>query len=276
MAPIQGLSFEDEINHLPINVPRAALLFAREIAYPDLEVDQYLARLDQLGRWARRIVAADSTTTTKAKALSDFLFYRFGFRGNTAEYADPRNSYLNEVLDRQLGIPISLSVIYVSLARQLGVPAEGIGLPGHFIVGIREPQGDFYLDPFHGGRWLTVAHLARLVAESTGYSGDFRQEWLEPASPIGILTRMLNNLKEIYLHQKAWSRALAVVERLGILQPELPDHLLDLGLIHHQQGAYRSAIHYYQEYLSRAPQGPDAELVKVNLQTAVQQLAQLN
>jgi regulator of sirC expression with transglutaminase-like and TPR domain len=275
-VPIQGLSFEDEINRSPINVPRAALLFAREIAYPDLEVDQYLARLDQLGRWARRIVAADSTTTTKAKALSDFLFDRFGFRGNTAEYTDPRNSYLNEVLDRQLGIPISLSVIYVSLARQLGVPAEGIGLPGHFIVGIQEPQGDFYLDPFHGGRWLTVANLARLVAESTGYSGDFRQEWLEPASPVGILTRMLNNLKEIYLHQKAWSRALAVVERLGILQPELPDHLRDLGLIHHQQGAYRSAIHYYQEYLSRAPQAPDAELVKINLQTAAQQLAQLN
>ena len=145
------------------------------------------------------------------------------FRGNSATYQDPRNSYLNEVIERRLGIPISLSVIYIAIAQDLGLPAHGVGLPGHFIVGIRDNGDEIYIDPFHGGVRLFQADCVQLVREATGISGAFQPEWLKPVSPVVILTRMLNNLRNIYLHQADWTHALAVVERLRLLQPDLPD-----------------------------------------------------
>jgi len=269
-------TFAAEIKTDPIIVPRAALLFAREIAYPGLDIQAAMLRIDALAESARAHLLDHQPAIEQAEALVDFLFIRNRFRGNTQAYTDPRNSYLNEVLERRLGLPISLSVLYMAVAHRLSIPAQGIGLPGHFIVGIPAERDVYYLDPFHGGTRLSQDDCTSLVRASTGYEGALQPEWLDPVPPRAILTRMLNNLRGVYLQQEAWSLALAAVEHLRMLQPEIPDLLRDTGLIYHQQGSLRLAAQHYQQYLTAAPNAPDAVVVRSHLDSVVMQLAMLN
>jgi regulator of sirC expression with transglutaminase-like and TPR domain len=269
-------TFQDEIAQETIHLPRAALCFAREIAYPDLELEIYLERLEGLAGQARAQLSPAHSLAEQAEALSDFLFIQQRLSGNSQEYNDPRNSYLNEVLERGLGIPISLSVIYITVAQECGLPAQGIGLPGHFIVGLQDAGSQVYIDPFHGGARLSQADCFQLMKESTGYQGPFQEDWLQPASAPAILTRMLNNLRNIYLHQEDWLHALRVVERLRLLQPQLPDLQRDLGVIYHRQGSLRLAAQYYEAYLRLVPQAPDAETVTAYLRLAAAELAKRN
>ena len=269
-------TFQEEIQLDPINLPRAALRFAQEIVYPALNVADYLAQLDALADRARRSLHFNKPLVAQAHELAHFLFQQQGFQGNVRNYNDPGNSYLNEVLDRRLGIPISLSVVYLALAERLGLPAQGVGLPGHFIVSIQGPNGPLFLDPFHGGRQLSVIECARLVELSTGVSGPFQPDWLRSTPPKETLARMLFNLRNIYIQQDKWRMAQPVVERLLLLQPDNPDHLRDLGTIHNQNGARRQAIEFYERYLALVPEAADANLVKRNLQETAYKLAKRN
>jgi regulator of sirC expression with transglutaminase-like and TPR domain len=268
--------FTGELNETPINLPKAALLFAKEIAYPALDITYYMTLLNGLADWAKEEVNSTHDPRSQAEELAQFIFQRLGFQGNATEYHDPRNSYLNEVLDRRLGIPITLSVVYVSVAGRLGIPAFGIGLPGHFVVKIESPGEEVFLDPFHGGALLSAEDCARLVEATTGYAGPLQEEWLKPAPARAILTRMLNNLRNIYLQGEDWNLAKGVIERLHELEPDMHELLRDLGLIHHKSGSLKAAIGYYEQYLKRRPDAPDRETVLHSLQAAAQQLAQRN
>ncbi len=269
-------TFQDEIRQKPIHLSRAALRLASEIAYPGLDVGYYVNRLDHMAETARRFIIPGHTHAEQAETLADYLFTHLEFQGNQREYDDPRNSYLNEVLERRVGIPISLSVIYLALAERLSLPAQGIGLPGHFIVSVQNTAGSVYLDPFHGGTRLSLQDCAQLVHQTTGYSGALQEEWLQPVAPQAILTRMLNNLRLIYLQNQEWPHARSVVEHLRLLQPEMPELLRDLGVIYHREGSLRQAVRYYQAYLRKAPQAPDAKAIRAHLQSAAQKLAMLN
>ena len=269
-------TFLDELNEPVIDVPQAALRFAREIAYPELDVKAYLNQLDLLARAGGQTFSPSTTIREQAELLADYLFDRVGLQGNTGDYGDPRNSYLNEVLDRGLGIPISLSVIYVAVAQRLGIPAYGVGLPGHFIVGVEDSQGVLYLDPFHAGQRLSVEDCAALAFQSSGSGEPFRIEWLAPSRPRETLERMLNNLRNVYLRGESWDQAASVVEHLRLIRPEAPDYARDLGVFYHQGGSLRLAIQSYEDYLRRAPQAKDAEAVRHRLQAAIQSLSRLN
>jgi regulator of sirC expression with transglutaminase-like and TPR domain len=269
-------SFMSEVARSPIDVTRAAFIFAKEIAYPALDIARYLERLDQLAASVWINISAVRTPAAQAKALAESLFGQIGFQGNQQNYTDPRNSYLNEVFDRRLGIPISLSVIYMAIADRLGIPAAGIGLPGHFIVKVPAENGPGFIDPFHAGRQLTLDDCARLVEQTVGYSGPLQDEWLEPIPAQAILTRMLNNLRGIYLQEQAWQLAQATIERLQILQPELVELQRDLGVIHHRSGSLRLAAYHYERYLQAAPDAPDAETIRIYMNAAVQRMARLN
>jgi len=278
LVMMDNLTFQAYLQHPPVDLARAALHLAQEIAYPQLDIQHYLQRLEHLAELAGEAISASESNRQRALSLSDFLFNQLRFQGNAAEYDDPRNSYLNQVLDRRLGIPISLAAVYLDIAHRLHIAAEGIGMPGHFIVRAPIPDLDeyLYLDPFHGGRILTQADCLRLVQQSTGYQGEFRPEWLAPASTARILVRMLFNLRNIYLQKNDWQYALAVVEHMAQLEPEAPDHLRDLGVIHYQNGSLSNAVYYYELYLLRAPQADDAGLVRASLQSAAERLAKLN
>jgi regulator of sirC expression with transglutaminase-like and TPR domain len=268
--------FGEALKSRPIDLPQAALRFAREIAYPDLDVHLYTGILDRLVDWAQEAAAPARTLSAKIDVVADFLFHRFEFRGNAADYNDPRNSYLNEVLERRLGIPISLSVVFLAVSQGVGLPAQGVGLPGHFIVRVQTGQEPVYLDPFQGGQRLSISDCANLVYTSTGYQGEFQMEWLDPTPPRDILARMLNNLRNIYIQEGDWTKSLAVLERLHLAQPDHPQHLLDLGLIHHQYGLLRRAVDYYERFLTIAPEDPGAAEAQQNLVAAARRLVQLN
>lgn len=269
-------TFVDELRRTAVNVPRAGLRFAREIAYPDLDVAYYMARLDELARRTDATLPAGASVAVRAEAIADYLFQEEGFRGNAAHYEDPRNSYLNEVLERRLGIPISLSVIFVAVARRLGLEAYGIALPGHFIAGVRAGVHDVWLDPFHGGQRLTLADCERLVRETVGYEGPLDPRWLLPAEPRPILARMLNNLRLTYLQQERWPEVIAVLERLRQVQPEAPGHVRDLGLAHYQQGDLYPAARYLEQYLKKEPDTAEAAAIRQNLTPAFSRWARLN
>jgi len=255
---------------------RAGLLFAREIAYPDLRPSDYLAQLDDVAMAARVALAPHATAETRGFALAEFLFQSLGLRGNRADYYDPRNSYLNEVLGRRLGIPISLSAVYLEIGQQLGLPVAGVGLPGHFVVAVDAPAGPLYLDPFNGGARLTLEDCAQRVRSASGYSGVFDPRWLTFTPPREIVARMLNNLRGFYVQVENWPLAIAVLERLRELQPGVPAHLRDLGLLHYRNGALRLASSLLDEYLAREPDAADFDAVRQSRDLLVEHLVRLN
>ncbi|HZD11631.1 MAG TPA: transglutaminase-like domain-containing protein [Candidatus Binatia bacterium] len=266
-------TFSREIRRPEVDLLRAGLLFSREIAYPGLDVAAYEMQLDDLA-----VHAADALDSTLSRpiALARYLFQEAEFQGNASAYEDPRNSYLNEVLERRLGIPISLSVVFIAVAGRLGIDAYGLSLPGHFIVGAHANGEEILLDPFHQGRRLALDDCQRLVRQTTGYEGALDPAWMCPASPQLILARMLNNLRTIYVQAQQWERATAVVVHLRQLQPGAPEHLRDLGLIHYQQGRLYRAAHYLENFLDQAPDSPEATAIRQNLQMDFSRWARLN
>jgi regulator of sirC expression with transglutaminase-like and TPR domain len=263
VADLDQTTFAEEVRaaDAALSPARANLLFAREIAYPDLRPSNYLRRLDDLAEVAARAVGSGDETA-RAQALADFLFQQQGFHGNRAEYGDPRNSYLNDVLARRTGLPITLSAIFLHLGQQLGLPVYGVGMPGHFIVGVTTEQAALYLDPFNSGAPLTRERCLELVQQSTGYQGRFDPRWLAPTPPRDIVARMLNNLRHVYSQAEDWPRTLSVIERLQELQPDEPAHVRDLGMVLYRIGALRRAAESLTQYLALAPNAKDADQVQ--------------
>ena len=229
-----------------IDLALAALLFARD-AYPELDPQLYLNQLDE---WAADARSAVTQAADPIESLNEFLFDELRFIGNRIAYHDPLNSYLNKAIDRRVGLPITLSVIYLEIARRLSVPVDGIGLPGHFIVRHRGPLGVRYIDPFHQGRTLTAADCAQLVSELSNGQLTLQPAMLEPVSARHILVRMLNNLKNAQVQLGNFDEATDAVERLIDLEPEEAAHERDLGLLHYQQNHYGAALRHLQRYLT--------------------------
>ena len=278
MTELDDTTFADEVRRAgdDLSPVCVGLLLARECAYPELRPSQYLARLADLAEQAWPQVSRAETAEAQGLALSWFLFETAGFLGNREDYTDPRNSYLNQVLDRRLGLPISLSVIYLHVAERLGVPAFGIGLPGHFIVSVLGADGPIYLDPFNGGRPLSTAECARLVQGALGNQVGFDPDWLRPMPRREIVARMLNNLRGFYVSVEDWPKSIAIVERLGLLLPEATAYIRDLGVLHYRAGALRKAAKVFNDYLARTPGATDAEAVRQGRDRLLEELARLN
>lgn len=272
--------FRVTLSQPQINLPQAALLFARAIAYPRLDVPFYLSRLDALAEAARQQVA---TPTLQARplperidALSDFLFSSLDFQGNRDHYSDPRNSFLNCVLDRKTGIPISLSLVYISIARRLGLNAYGIGLPGHFIAGVEADGRHVYVDPFNAGLRLSTAACERLVKESSPERLPFQPGWLTPVRGRDFIARMLTNLCHAYIQSEDWRSAIHAIQHLLIVQPEFSFHLRDLGYLYLYNGSLRLSAQYLEAYLQRAPNAPDFDKVLSSLEIVTGRMALWN
>lgn len=276
MSRVDSSTFAREIRRAEPGLAAGALLYAREIAYPDLIPSDYLARLDGWAEAVGRRLSRADTILTRIGRLGDFLFGHLGLKGNSGDYTDPRNSYLNEVMDRKLGLPISLSVVFIEVGRRIGLPVDGIGLPGHFIVGVQAEAGTYYFDPFHGGAEVTEDDAARLVQAATGNSAALDPRWLAPSPPRAILARMLNNLQGVYVEREAWGEAVAVVERLRAVEPGVADHLRDLGFLYYRNDSPRRAVSLLEEYVARAPNASDAAAIRARVAAMAEHYARLN
>lgn len=244
----------------PIPLDEAALAIAAE-AYPTLDPEPYLARLDALGARVRRAAPGPLRPAAALRALREVLTDEEGFRGNSEDYEDPRNSFLNDVLDRKLGIPISLSVVWMEVARRAGIVLEGVGFPGHFLVKIASPGVEVFVDPFNGGDLLGADEcIARFRARSGGRELDPRH--LEPVSTRQLLARMLQNLRRTYAERRDDVGTFWVSDRLLVLAPGMLDALRDRGLAAARLGALPAAERDLEAYLARAPDASDGPAVR--------------
>lgn len=258
-----------------LDLAEGALLIART-EYPDLEVERYLGRLDRMAEEARAGLRGGQEPAAALRRLHVYLFEEQGFCGNSEEYYDPRNSFLNDALDRKTGIPITLSVVYMELGRRLGLTIRGIGLPGHFMV---EWQGDterLLIDPFNRGAILDAQECQALVARVMDRPIELGPEHFRPVGKRQILARMLLNLKGIWFSRQEWGKALAIVERLLLLAPAALGEVRDRGIIHARLGTWVAAVRDLEAYLRARPEAPDAETVRHHLRTVRQALASRN
>ncbi|OLD63203.1 MAG: hypothetical protein AUI47_10005 [Acidobacteria bacterium 13_1_40CM_2_68_5] len=249
-----------------IDLGHASLLIARE-EYPDLDVHGYLERLDEMAREIRGRMKGTEGAKSQIAHLNRLLFEEMGFRGNREEYYDPRNSFLNDVLDRRIGIPITLSTIYLEVGRRIGCPLAGVAFPGHFLVRYdgTEPVPDLLIDPFNRGQLLTEEECRGRIAEMYKGQLEYRPEFLRPAPKREILERMINNLKWIYRQQRDFHMALKVQQLLICAAQDRPEEIRDRGLIHYRLALLSEAAADLERYLTLAPEAPDAPQIRERL-----------
>ena len=260
------------------DLAEACLLIAQD-AYPDLDVAHYLGRIDAIARTVRSRVAGDAFAAQKVAALNRHLFGELGFRGNAEDYYDPRNSYLNQVLERRTGIPITLGIVYMELGRRLGLRLQGVSFPGHFLVMPRVSGGQLVLDPFCGGEAQSESGLrARLDRVlSQGEAGALPlSQFLQAATPRQILARLLRNLKGIYLQSEEAQNTLEVTRRMVMVAPHAAEEVRDRGLAYYRLDCFRAALADLQDYLQRRPDAPDAAQIRVKTDALRLVCARLN
>ena len=257
-AALVGSSVEDE----NIDLARAALTIARA-EYPDLNVSYYVERIDRFAERATILISEPGDVAETIRAINQTLFQENGLAGNRDDYYDPRNSYLNDVLDRGMGIPITLALIYMEVGRRLGFPLFGVGMPGHFLLKHYDVDGrETLIDCFNGGDILNQQDCQRKLDEI--YSGQMtlRPEFLFAVSRRQMLTRILNNLKSIYMTGRNFRKALALADLVLVLYPRSPEDVKQRALLHYGLGQMRSAAEDLEEYLKMSPDASDADEIR--------------
>ncbi len=256
-----------DANDADIPLFATALLIAKD-EYPRLDAAAYESHLHGYTQRLRKLSSKSAEGAARLQAINRFLYDELGFCGDDRDYYDPRNSYLNDVLDRRMGNPISLAVVQIELARRLGVPLEGISFPGHFLVRLPMEEGIVVLDPYQKGRSLDVAELrrrARAHTDAQELDDDRLARMLEPASHRAIFTRMLRNLKGVYAEREQWDRAARCCDRLLILDTLSIAEYRDRGACYLHLGHVRGAREDWQRYLALMPQADDAEEIALKL-----------
>jgi len=254
-----------------IDLGRAALTIALS-DYPDLDIAAYLARIDQLAVEVTGRGVAGGDIDGLFAALNDVLFKRHGFHGNRDDYYDPKNSFLNQVLERKTGIPITLSVLYMEVAQRVGLSLDGVAFPGHFLVGCVRAGGAMVIDPFDQGALKSREELSRMLAGVYGRAIDLRPEFFRPAGKTEILRRMLGNLKAIYLKTNDMVKLLGVLDRVIILAPAAAEEVRDRGAVYVRLECYPQARADFETYLRLAPEAEDAGAVRQQLVSLARQV----
>src|SRR5687767_11091870 len=255
-----------------IDLARACLMIAED-AYPGLDVDRYVGEIERMAIGLRGRMPQKQNAEERVVALNQFLYEDLGYWGNTDNYYDPRNSYLNEVIERKTGIPITMSILYMELGRRIGLPLEGVSFPGHFLVRLKLRGGMLVLDPFSGGAPQSEDELRSRVKRviPDGVADDLPaaelplDQFLEPATNRQILSRVLRNLKGIYRESDKPERLLDVLNRMLLVTPDASAELRDRGFIYHRLECYRAALKDLSAYAEREPDAPDLDEVRGKL-----------
>ena len=258
-----------------IDLGRAALAVAKQ-EHPELNIEACLAQLDRFGQAVELRIGDEKNPYRAIAALNTVLFKELGFEGNRDEYYDPRNSFLNDVIARKRGIPITLAVIYIEVARRVGLSLDGVGFPGHFLVKYQDTDGEIIIDVFNKGEILVREDLAKLLQQLYRGRVSYQSEFVTALGKRDILRRMLNNLKLIYLRKGEALKALPVLDQLLILDPSAADDIRDRGLLYMKLECYVHAMEDLESYLRLAPNADDAAIVKMQLESLKQRAVQIH
>jgi regulator of sirC expression with transglutaminase-like and TPR domain len=258
-----------------ISLAEASFLLAKCVEYPNLVIDDYLGKIARMAAEIESRLNSDARNPNSlVEHINHYLFVEQGFYGNDDDYYDPRNSFLNEVIDRKTGIPITLSTLYIELAGRVGLTLDGVSFPGHFIVKFSGLGDDILIDPFNGGRILSEKNCQEILNSMYAGRVQFKREMLATSTKKQILTRMLNNLKGIYVNSQNHQKALSVVELIVELSPDNYSEIRDRGLIYYKLECLSQALHDLEWYLRLSPDALDSGMV-INIVTRLRDLVKL-
>ena len=243
-----------------IDLATAALLIAAA-EYPDLNIASQMGVLDSLSAGAAKRLGEDRDPLFTVNTLSEYLFDEIGFSGNQEDYYDPRNSFLNEVLSRRVGIPITLSLVCIEVGKRLDIPLVGVGMPGHFLLKHRDEE-DLFIDPYHRGVLLSEEECTQRLRQVAGPNVAWDSRFLAPISNRDYIARILRNLKAIFAERRDHQRALTMIDRLVALYPESPQERRDRGLVHYQLQHHEEALVDLKFYLEATTENRETEAVQ--------------
>ena len=251
----EWVSFSKNPNY---NLVEKCLKMAQILEYPELNISKYIEKINEMGNSLNMKIGKVKNSTYHISMLNEYLFDELGFDGAEEDYYDPGNSFLNVVLDKKTGIPITLSIIYAEVAKSIGLDLQIIGFPGHVIVKYKE---EIILDPFYSGRLLTIEDLEEILTRNFGEVVEFVPEYLNEATTDQLLTRLLRNLKNAYTQSYAYNNAMKCTDMILGMQPESPEEIRDKGILEERLLRYDKAIPLLNKYLELQPEADDADFI---------------
>lgn len=260
-APRQRFYLELQQPEPMINLAAAALFIAQE-EYPDLDVEEYLNTLDTMAMEVEERLPPTPYPLKVLKTINHYLFEDLKFAGNDTNYYDPKNSFLNDVIDRRVGIPITLSLVYLEVAKRLDFPMAGVGLPGHFLIRPLQEGMEIFVDAFHQGEILFPQDCQDRLNQIYAPALELQPEFLKPIGSRRFLSRMLTNLKMVYLNQGELNKALGAIERILMIFPKAPIELRDRGILYYHTGRWTEAKQDLSIYLEESPTAEDASIIQ--------------
>ncbi len=228
---------------------------------PNVDIDGCRANLDRMAEAALARTPSEAGPLEELNAITDLLFGVIGFSGNRDDYYDPNNSYLNQVLERRLGIPITLSLLCIEVGRRAGVPVLGIGMPGHFLVRHRDEE-NYFVDAFNGGMLMNRDECGAVLRQAAGEDARLEERHLNPVTPREILARVLRNLKAIYWDREEFDRCITTIGALMAVLPDRPEERRDRGVVHLKAGNHQQSADDFAAYIEAAPHADDIETVR--------------
>jgi regulator of sirC expression with transglutaminase-like and TPR domain len=255
--PLVGewLSFVKNPN---FNLVEKCLKFAQILEYPDLDIDEYIKKINRIGKSLKESISDVKNPTYLISMLNEHLFENLGFSGDDDDYYNPKNNFLNEVIDKKTGLPITISILYTEIAKFVELDLKIVGFPSHILVKYNE---EMILDPFYDGRLLDVDDLQDILDANFGGQLEFKPEFLDEVSQEQILIRLTRNLKNSYLQSFVYDKALRCINMVLAIEPESPEDIRDKGVLEERLLNYEMALKYLNKYLEINPNAEDVDFV---------------
>ena len=251
----EWVSFSKNSKH---NLIEKSLKLAQILEYPDLNISKYIKKINEIGNSLKLKIKYVKNSTYLISMLNEHVFEKYGFQGDDEDYYDPRNNFLNAVIDKKTGIPITLSIIYSEVAKYIGLDLRIVGFPGHVVVKYEE---EMIIDPFYSGRLLTINDLEEILYRNFGDGVEFIPEYLNTATTDQILTRLLRNLKNAYTQSYAYDKAMRCTDMILGIRPESPEEIRDKGILEERLLHYNEALPLLNKYLELEPEAEDADFI---------------
>ena len=251
----EWISFSKNSKH---NLIEKSLKLAQILEYPDLNIPKYIEKINEIGNSLKLKINEVQNSTYLISMLNEHVFEKNGFQGDDEDYYDPRNNFLNAVIDKKTGIPITLSIIYSEVAKYIGLDLRIVGFPGHVVVKYEE---EMIIDPFYSGRLLTINDLEEILYRNFGDGVEFIPEYLNTATTDQILTRLLRNLKNAYTQSYAYDKAMRCTDMILGIRPESPEEIRDKGILEERLLHYNEALPLLNKYLELEPEAEDADFI---------------
>ena len=251
----EWVSFSKNSKH---NLIEKSLKLAQILEYPDLNISKYIEKINEIGNSLKLKTKYVKNSTYLISMLNEHVFEKYGFQGDDEDYYDPRNNFLNAVIDKKTGIPITLSIIYSEVAKYIGLDLKIVGFPGHVVVKYEE---EMIIDPFYSGRLLTINDLEEILYRNFGDGVEFIPEYLNTATTDQILTRLLRNLKNAYTQSYAYDKAMRCTDMILGIRPESPEEIRDKGILEERLLHYNEALPLLNKYLELEPEAEDADFI---------------